>query len=276
MEKKEAKTLLEKYIDSWTNQDIKRFLSCLSDTINYSECYGPIYRSKSSCERWFNEWNKESKANQWIITDFAFDEQNNKIAFEWLFECNYKGEIARFNGSSFMTISNGLFTSINEYKTESTHYYPYEAEDNVIIKQKRLDISSAYKVEYTWPNVNGLLLLLSQTSWANKRTYDEISSLIDTSDIVVSIFDLNNHLIGFGRIISDGKYRGLLDDIIVDEKHRSMGIGKYIVDKLLEKADNIEEIFLNTGKEHQGFYENCGFTLFNGITMVRKLNENSA
>jgi N-acetylglutamate synthase-like GNAT family acetyltransferase len=273
MKEIEAKKLLANYLDSWIKKDKTIFLSCLSDNIIYSECYGPIYRDKSSCEKWFDNWNQESKVNKWEISNFAFDDKNDKLAFEWLFECNYKGEVYRFNGSSFITIRNGVFATINEYKTESNHYYPYEYKEEVIKEQRKIDISSSYKVEYKWPTANDLLLLLKQAPWAKNRSYNEIITLVDNSDFVVSIYDLNNQLIGFGRIISDGKYRGLLDDIIVDEKHRRKGIGRYIVDNLIMKAEGIEEIFLNTGKDHQKFYENCSFTLFNGITMIRRQNE---
>lgn len=274
MKENEAKKLLTAFIESWINKDKALFLSCISDDIIYSESYGPIYRSKSSCDKWFNDWNKENKVIKWDINDFAFDELNSKLSIEWLFECNYKGEVFSFNGTSFMTICNGQFNRINEYKTESKHYYPYEIDEKQIINKKVVDISSNYVIKYSWPNINDLVLLFKQTSWAQNRSCDVIQSLIGNSDIVVSIYDLNNQLIGFGRIISDGKYRGLLDDIIVDKSNRSKGIGKYIVDSLLKKAGNIEEIFLNTGKDHQSFYENCGFTLFSGITMIKSSNEN--
>ena len=274
MEEIEVKKLLAKYIDSWINQDKTLFLSCISDNIIYSECYGPIYRDKSSCEKWFNDWNNENKVIKWEINDFAFDEANSKVAIEWLFECKFKDEFFSCNGTSFMTIQNGQFVKVNEYKTESNHYYPYEIQDKQKKPKNVLNISSDFKADYSWPNVNDLVLLFKQTSWAQKRSYDDISPLIDNTDIVVSVYDLNNHLIGFGRIISDGKYRGLLDDIIVDINNRSKGIGKYIVDSLLMKAGKIEEVFLNTGKDHQSFYENCGFTLFSGITMIKRSNVN--
>jgi N-acetylglutamate synthase-like GNAT family acetyltransferase len=274
MKENEAKKLLTSFIDSWLNNDKTLFLSCLSDDIIYSESYGPIYRSKSSCEQWFTDWNKKNKVIKWEINYFSFDEGNSKLAVEWFFECNYQGEVHSFNGTSFITIHNGLFTSINEYKTESNHYYPYEVVEKQFIHKPIKDISSNYIIKYCWPDINDLVLLFQQTSWAKNRSFDDISLLIDNSDVVISIYDLNNHLIGFGRIISDGKYRGLLDDIIVDINNRSKGIGKYIVDSLLKKAGNIEEIFLNTGKDHQSFYENCGFTLFSGITMIKRSNEN--
>ena len=271
MKETEAEKLLHDFISSWLSKDVTLFLQTISDNIVYSECYGPIYANKAECEQWFTEWNKERRVTKWDITDFAFDELNTKISFEWFFECDQSGDIYSFNGCSFMKILDNQFISINEYKTESDHYYPYNNDKPKIITKTYSPLRFDYVTEYKWPETAALSLLLNQTSWANNRTSDEISLLYNNSDIVVSIYD-NNTLIGFGRIITDGKYRGLLDDIIVDVRDSSLGIGSKVVDLLLVSAGDIEEVFLNTGKEHQKFYENCGFTPFNGLTMVKRSN----
>lgn len=269
MTESEAKRALDGYIASWLTQDRNLFLDSLSESIVYSESYGPIYRNKSECAQWFDEWNKDSQVTQWEIRDFAFDPANGKIAFEWFFECDYKGNLAGFDGCSFMILTDRRFSRISEYKTDAERYYPY-GDDKI---HARIHISKARPAEYTlrdtWPNAEELALLLRQSSWAKNRTADELSTLSQGSDAVVSAYAADG-LIGFGRLITDGKYRGLLDDIIVDEKHRSHGIGSDMVTRLMDRASGVEEVFLNTGKDHQAFYERLGFRPFEGLTMVRR------
>jgi N-acetylglutamate synthase-like GNAT family acetyltransferase len=268
MTKSEAKVLLDNFIESWLTQDSDLFLSLLSDDIIYTECYGPVYSSKSECEKWFTEWNKESRVLQWIIKSFVFDIINEKIAFEWFFECNCKGTISGFCGSSFILVDNNHITAVNEYKTEPEHYHPYKTGRVEKEISTNFKTYTSFTIDSKWPDINALILLYKQTPWANNRTSSDISLLKNNSDIVVSVYD-NTRLIGFGRIITDGKYRGLLDDIIVDEQYRLMGIGRNIVNTLLGNANSIKEVFLNTGKEHQSFYEKMGFKPFTGLTMVR-------
>jgi len=268
MTESDAKVLLDKFIASWLKQDLTAFLDLLSDDIVYSESYGPIYTTKSECEKWFKHWNKDSKVLQWIIKRFVYDQINSVIIFEWFFECNYKGTVSGFDGSSFMVIKNTKIASVNEYKTESEHYFPFRTEGNEIEHQDIASDNFVYTTDSKWPDSDALVMLFKQTSWAQNRTSSDVSLLKNNSDIVISIYD-NTKLIGFGRIITDGKYRGLLDDIIVDEQYRSKGVGRHIIELLLENAQNVEEVFLNTGKDHQVFYEKMGFKPFLGLTMVK-------
>ena len=267
----EAKELLDKFISSWLRQDIDVFLGLLSDDVVYTESYGPVYSNKTECEKWFEEWNKDSKVLQWTIDGFFFDRRCGRIIFQWFFECDYKGTIANFNGSSFIVVSDNLITSVTEYKTESEHSYPYKAVDQEIKPDREKPQKCEYKIENAWPDGTDLALLFNQTSWAQNRKESDVSLLVDNADIVASVYD-GSRLIGFGRIITDGRYRGLLDDIIVDGQYRSKGVGTAIVKALLEKAGEIEEIFLHTGKEHQAFYERTGFAPFVGTTMVKGNN----
>jgi N-acetylglutamate synthase-like GNAT family acetyltransferase len=268
MTESEAEVILDKFIASWIEQDLIAFLDLLSDDIIYSESYGPIYSNKSECEKWFKYWNKDSKVLQWIVKCFVFDQINSVIIFEWFFECNYKGAVSGFDGSSFMVIKDNKISSVNEYKTESAHYFPFRTESNEIELQDVSSNTFVYTTDSKWPDSDALVSLFKQTSWAQNRIPSDVSLLRNSSDIVISVYD-NTKLIGFGRIITDGKYRGLLDDIIVDEQYRSKGIGRNIVKSLLENAHNIEEVFLNTGKDHQVFYEKIGFKPFLGLTMVK-------
>ena len=118
------------------------------------------------------------------------------------------------------------------------------------------------------PSKEELKNLFSQTSWANDRNYEDIQKLLDNLTVFVTIRK-NAELIGFGRAITDGIYRALLDDIIVYEVYQKRGLGKIIVENLLKQLDGIDEIFLNTKPELEEFYKKSGFNKSNTFTMVK-------
>lgn len=116
------------------------------------------------------------------------------------------------------------------------------------------------------PQAFELLPLFSQTTWAKDRSAEGIALLLNKTETYVVIRD-NDQLIGFGRALTDGIYRALLDDIIVHEKYRKQGIGKLIVNKLLDQLKDVEQIFLTTKPELESFYKPYGFSKSKGLTM---------
>ena len=108
--------------------------------------------------------------------------------------------------------------------------------------------------------------LLKQTGWASKRDISGIENMLENSFLTIGAWD-NDCLIGFARVLSDGVYRALIDDIVVDESYRRKGIGTEIMKHLLSRLKQVEEVFLRTGKEMIPFYERFGFSLNRGTTM---------
>ncbi len=62
---------------------------------------------------------------------------------------------------------------------------------------------------------------------------------------------------------------GLIEDVAVDKDHRGKGVGKSLVEKLIEigKQKNCDKIVLNTSVKNSKFYEKIGFEK-NEIQMV--------
>ena len=102
-----------------------------------------------------------------------------------------------------------------------------------------------------------LLNLFSQTTWANKRSIEGVEDLLAKTDICITIRK-ENQLIGFGRAITDGTYRALIDDVIIDEKYRGEGLGGMIIKNLKEQLKEVEGIFLNTDEHLEDFYKKYG------------------
>jgi predicted GNAT family N-acyltransferase len=116
------------------------------------------------------------------------------------------------------------------------------------------------------PKASDLLRLFTQAHWACHRNQDDTEALLQKTDVFVTVRD-EGRLIGFGRALSDGVFRALLDDIIVDQGHRNEGVGGIIVKTLMEQLSGIEEIYLNTDPPLESFYGKYAFKTYHGLTM---------
>jgi GNAT superfamily N-acetyltransferase len=64
--------------------------------------------------------------------------------------------------------------------------------------------------------------------------------------------------VGFGRVLSDGAYQAALYDVVVLPAWQGRGIGRAILEHLLQKVRDCNAIlYANPGKE--GFYGRLGF-----------------
>ena len=94
-------------------------------------------------------------------------------------------------------------------------------------------------------------LLDNNTFWAKNRTINDLKKCLAKSDVVISIW-VGNEIVGFGRALTDGIYRGVLWDIVIDQNHQGKGFGKLIVNNLLSSKEikNTKKIYLmNTNKK---------------------------
>ena len=95
--------------------------------------------------------------------------------------------------------------------------------------------------------------------WAKNRTINDLKKCLANSDVIVS-FWVGNEIVGFGRALSDGVYRGVLWDIVIDENHQGKGFGKSIINNILnsKKIKNTEKIYLMTTNKKL-FYSQMDF-----------------
>ena len=98
-----------------------------------------------------------------------------------------------------------------------------------------------------------------ETFWANGRDYSSLRRMLFNSTVVVSIWE-KDCLIGFGRATSDKIYRAVLWDVVVKSEFKGVGIGKLIVENLINQKSikNVERIYLMTTKK-SSFYSKLGF-----------------
>ena len=90
-------------------------------------------------------------------------------------------------------------------------------------------------------------LLDNNAFWAKSRTINDLKKCLANSDVIISLW-VGNEIVGFGRALTDGIYRGVLWDIVIDENHQGQGFGTIIIKKLLsaKKIKNTKKLYLMT------------------------------
>ena len=111
--------------------------------------------------------------------------------------------------------------------------------------------------------INGLYklkeLLDRNAFWAKSRTINDLKKCLANSDVIVSLW-VGNEIVGFGRALTDGVYRGVLWDIVIDKNHQNKGFGTLIVKNLLssKKIKNTKKLYLMTTNKKL-FYSQFSF-----------------
>ena len=120
-------------------------------------------------------------------------------------------------------------------------------------------MSTRYIFSFTEPiGPEQLMKLFEQTGWANARSPLDVQQMLDRCHFTLGVWD-EDHLIGFARVITDDRYRALIDDVVVDSAYRGQGIASKMLEKLLNRMQHIEEVMLDCAPELEGFYGRFGF-----------------
>lgn len=108
------------------------------------------------------------------------------------------------------------------------------------------------------PTAQELQGLFAQTTWAQHRTLEGIGTMLRLTR-TSSTARCDGALIGYARAITDGVYRAVIDDVVVDESWRGRGVGQELVRRLREQLSAVEQVRLNCGAELVPYYERLGF-----------------
>ncbi len=112
-------------------------------------------------------------------------------------------------------------------------------------------------------NIDEYNYLYDEVGWGS---YDyEISKKALSNNVYsVSIYD-DNKIIGYGRIIGDSIVFLYIHDIMVHPSYQGKGLGKQIMNKLLDKINKIKKenpdlrVYLGASLGKEEFYKKCGF-----------------
>lgn len=102
-----------------------------------------------------------------------------------------------------------------------------------------------------------ILDMLAKSYWASNRPKDIIQKSIDNS-ICYGVY-VQNVQVGFARIITDYATVYYICDVIIDEKFRGKGLGKRLINTIVDD----EQLKVLTGmlltSDAHGLYEHFGF-----------------
>lgn len=89
------------------------------------------------------------------------------------------------------------------------------------------------------PNTKEVLALYKTTSWysSNRYTVEELKNGLMNSWAIVSVYD-ENELVGIGIVVLDGSFQSFITDMIVLLSYRKQGIGKKLLETLINHAKN--------------------------------------
>ncbi len=101
--------------------------------------------------------------------------------------------------------------------------------------------------------------LCNQSYWAQGRTIEEVKISIENSTCF-GVYDKNENLVGFARVITDVSVLAWLLDVFILEEHRKQGLGKLLVKTVVEHPDFslVNKWMLATDDAHT-LYEKFGF-----------------
>jgi len=113
-------------------------------------------------------------------------------------------------------------------------------------------------------------LFNKNAEWAQNRSIPDLRNCLSKSDVIISLW-IDKKIVGFGRALSDGIFRSVLWDIVIDQNHQGKGYGKVIVKALLEskRIKKTKRIYLMTTNK-KDFYAQLDFEEVNSQKLLIK------
>lgn len=98
---------------------------------------------------------------------------------------------------------------------------------------------------------------LSKSYWASDRSREDIEKSIMNS-FCYGLFHQDN-LVGFARVVSDYVTVFWICDVYIDENHRGKGLGKKLIECIIETQEFKDIRGILATKDAHGLYEQFGF-----------------
>lgn len=109
--------------------------------------------------------------------------------------------------------------------------------------------------------------LLAQSYWAADRSRERIAVSLEHS-LCYGVFR-DGCLVGFARVVTDHATVYWLADVIVDERHRGRGLGKKLLEFILETGEFAGARGILRTRDAHGLYTKYGFVTDCGRFMLR-------
>ena len=110
---------------------------------------------------------------------------------------------------------------------------------------------------------------LSQSYWSPGVAIEVVRKAMEGS-LCFGVYDNASQTlpsggqVGYARVVTDAATFAYLADVFIDEAHRGIGLGKWLVESILAhpSMQGLRRILLATKDAHK-LYEQCGFTPIN-------------
>jgi len=99
--------------------------------------------------------------------------------------------------------------------------------------------------------------LLAKTLWGHRRPRGVVEKLVQTSMCFSLLQDQEQ--VGFGRVVSDYSVFSWMSDVVLKEGYRGRGLGRWLVECILEHPQLSGTQFVLQTTEAAGLYKKFGF-----------------
>ena len=116
-------------------------------------------------------------------------------------------------------------------------------------------------------------LFNQNAQWAQNRSIHDLRNCLSKSDVIISLW-IDKKIVGFGRALSDGIFRSVLWDIVIDQNYQGKGYGKVVVNALLESKSikKTKKIYLMTTNK-KDLYTQLDFEEVNSQKLLIKRSD---
>ncbi|MDY0193155.1 MAG: GNAT family N-acetyltransferase [Aliarcobacter butzleri] len=167
--------------------------------------------------------------------------------------------IARLNGANEKVVENVYRTMIDSFINDEIKEFEYQKNQN----EKFQWFYDSVKIDW-----NELSNLYKIAPLGDKNTND-LKIAFGNSKYKCFVYD-NQKLIGVGRSIADGIDVSYICDVAIHPDYQKQGLGKKIVNKLLEFSEGYNKIILFTSMGKEPFYAKLGFDKMNTAMAIFK------
>ena len=114
-------------------------------------------------------------------------------------------------------------------------------------------------IKYGTENIDWLALCeIFRLAPLGTREPEKLKIAAENSHTVCSAY-VDQKIIGFGRAISDSQYQSAIYDVVVLPEFQNQGVGKLIMEALLEKLPQSAPVLIFVAPGKQNFYRKFGF-----------------
>ncbi|WP_449536444.1 GNAT family N-acetyltransferase [Ferdinandcohnia sp. Marseille-Q9671] len=119
-----------------------------------------------------------------------------------------------------------------------------------------------YEFNHNIPTLEEYKFLCDAVGWTAFMNFDVAETSLRNSIHCITVYN-NEHIVGMGRIVGDGAIYFYIQDIMVHPGHQKKGIGKDIMNRLVDylnrNAPDKAFVGLFASKGTESFYESYDF-----------------